>query len=419
VWGVFCAACGGDEATPGNDAGNQDGSTPFACVPSESGYSSSVLPLIETYCASCHGETPKLGAPFSLTSYAATLLPDQNNLRPADHMIHTLRERIMPPANQPQPSPAELDALIRWASCNQASLGEHADGGHGHDDGGSHEGDASSHGGALTVSRAPVVSPAAAPVGSISIDVTLDEFTPPASGDRYQRKTFSNLVNEEVFIRRFEPIVDDERVVHHLTLRFGTGEASYLYIWAPGGGALEFPNGGIRFRKTDSLKLEVHYHNGAGYTDVRDSSGVRLYTTAPGGTEYGVANVASWNISVPPMGTSEASYSCTADADAQVFAALPHMHETGETLSHIVTRGDGSKESLVELSGWSFHQQQAYSVGMEIKAGDKLDLRCGYYNPTSRRISGGTATTDEMCFDFLYITPPQALVSCNDKISSI
>lgn len=420
VLGVLCMACGDDANTPsdgaGDDAGMPDGSLSFECVPSESDYASVALPLIETYCTSCHGEIPKFGAPFALTSYAPLLVADATSMRPVDHMIHNLRDRIMPPSNQPQPTDAERDALIRWASCDESSLGGgDEDGGHDHGDGGHGNGE---HSDPLTVSRDPISAPAQPPAGAKSVDLTLDEFTPPTSGDKYQQKTFRNLVSEEVFIRRFEPIVDDDRVVHHLTLQFGGESSGYAYIWAPGGSALELPDGGIRFGKGDTLKLEVHYHNGAGLTDVRDSSGVRIFTSAPSGTEYGVANVASWSIFVPPKGTGEATQTCTVDADAHVFAALPHMHETGETLTHSVTRAaDGSKESIVELSGWDFHQQQAYGVGMDLKAGDVLNLRCGYYNPGSTAVSAGTATTDEMCFDFLYVTPPKALVSCNDTLS--
>jgi hypothetical protein len=332
-------------------------------------------------------------------------------------MVHHLIERIMPPANQAQPSDEERDALIDWASCGAASLASD-----GEDGGGAHGGDGGHGNGAptgeLTASRDPVVSPARAPVGATPIELTLDEFTPPTSGDKYQQKTFKNLVSKEVFIRRFEPIVDDDRVVHHLTLRFGDAGSGYAYIWAPGASALELPDGGIRFGKDDTFRLEVHYHNGAGLTDVADSSGVRIFTTPPEGTEYGVANVASWEISVPAMGTAQASEVCTVDADARVFAALPHMHETGETLTHTVTRAaDGSQASIIELSGWDFHQQQAYEVGMELKAGDVLTLRCGYYNPGSTPVRAGTATSDEMCFDFLYVTPPNALKSCNDTLS--
>jgi hypothetical protein len=407
---VLWLGCGGEEALKSSvppDAGT--------CVPSATEFAG-VRPLFVAYCSACHGAELAGGAPFSLLEYDALLAPDASGVRPVDRIGAALTSGAMPPGAFPQPTALERAVLAAWASCT--TVDHHAaDAGHG-DAGSAHDHDAGlPDKGPLMVSRKPLTPSGPPPTSAQAITLTLDEHAAPVDGDEYASRYFSALVSEPRFVRYFEPVVDDARVVHHLTLRFSGSRSGYLYTWGPGGSALEFPDGGLRITPEDTLHVEVHYHNGAQIPGIMDSSGVRLYVDEPVGTEYGLANLASWDIYVPPYGTASATQRCDVPEPVHVFAAWPHMHEVGEAVEHQIMRADGSQESLIALTGWDFHSQRIYAIGVDLGAGDRLELECRYVNRTSRTVAAGVATTDEMCFDFLYVTPPHALDPCNDNVS--
>jgi hypothetical protein len=408
---LLVLGCDDAETTPIGEPAARDAG---ACVPSELAFRTSIEPLFETHCGGCHGKTPSGGAPFSLLGYDGLLAPDTDGVRPVDRIATALASGAMPPGDQPQPSVHERADLAAWASCDAVNLHPTTDldGGMPHD-----HGDAGlpMHG-PLVASRTPV-SAGEAPAGALPITLTLDEFQPPVGGDHYESKWFTGLVSETRFIRYFEPVIDDARVVHHLTMRFGGNRSGYVYTWGPGGSALELPGGGIRLEPEDTLRVEVHYHNGVGASDIADSSGVRIYVDEPTGTEYGIANLASWDIYVPAHGTGEAHESCAVSEPVHVYAAWPHMHETGDALEHTIVHADSSAESLIDLSGWDFHSQRIYAIDVDLAAGDRLDLTCRYLNGSDHDVTAGSATTDEMCFEFLYVTPPHALDACNDSLS--
>jgi uncharacterized membrane protein len=99
-----------------SDDSNARSGDPAGCVPSEAEFEQTALPIIEAKCSKCHGREPDHGAPFSLLGYSA-LVRGANGSRIVDRMVVALRESIMPPPENPQPSVAERSALVAWASC--------------------------------------------------------------------------------------------------------------------------------------------------------------------------------------------------------------------------------------------------------------------------------------------------------------
>ena len=91
---------------------------------------------------------------------------------------------------------------------------------------------------------------------------------------------------------------------------------------------------------------------------------------------------------------------------------MPHMHEIGDAYTHTLERMDGTTESIIDLSGWSFDLQFFYEYDVEVKAGDTLKLTCKYVNDQDFDVRAGQGTTDEMCFNFMYVTPATASLDC-------
>ncbi|MEO0324935.1 MAG: hypothetical protein AAF447_18375 [Myxococcota bacterium] len=373
-------ACGEDgPAGPvGMDAGTA------SCVPSEQTWTTEVAPLVAERCGTCHGAEPAFGAPFPLLDYAALVAGDEGE-RIIDRMHVRVGEGSMPPTGVPWPSVAQREIIVDWASCGTGAVtvGEGA-------------------------TRPPFTSPGEPPAGLEVIDLLADGFElGPNEVDRYVDLDFANLTDEDVFIRRFEPVVDDVRVIHHFTVRRGDprlGDAGmeYLYAWAPGTGAFEFPEGGTRLSPGDNLRLQIHYNNGGRFDDVSDSSGVRLYVAPPGGTEHLMVDPGpgAFGFRVPARSVETIEDTCVVNEDVTVLAAAPHMHEIGQDFEVLV---DG--EQQLALEAWDFDSQIFYELPLELRAGQELTIRCTFRNDESTDVFAGPRTQDEMCYLFTYVFP--------------
>jgi hypothetical protein len=387
------------EAGPGNDekeeqirpdGGAPDSGGPSGCVPGQTAFAGEVGAILDRKCGKCHGETTNFGAPFSLESYSA-LLAGNTGQRIVDRMTSAVKDFRMPPPGNPQLTQAELDTLLGWASCGTAR----ADYSRG-----------------LTASRPVWESPPEPSANLRRIDLVASEYAVATNlGERYESFYFQNLVDKDQFIRRFDAVLDESRVVHHITIHYRSDD-SYLYAWAPGTGAVEFPEGGLRLRPSDSFRLEIHYNNTARLENLKDSSGVAFYVADPSGTEYAMADPTTFRISVPPQAEATASKDCTATRDFKILAGMPHMHQIGKSFLHEVVRANGTVDKIISLDGWSFELQYFYDLNVTVNKGDTLRLRCTYENPTDQTVVGGLKTTDEMCYNFMYVTPPEAGKEC-------
>lgn len=376
---LLLAACGDDPAA-GLDAGAP------SCVPDEAAWTSEVQALVAERCGTCHGETPNFGAPFPLVDYAP-LVEGPEGMRIVDRMAVRVGEGSMPPVGIEQPSFAQRDAIVGWASCGEQTADPI---------------------GGTGASRPPFRSPEDAPTGLETLDLLAGEFEVRATDtDRYVDFDFANLTAEDVFIRRFEPVIDESRVLHHLTLRRGDpamGDAAmeYVYAWAPGTGPFEFPEGGIRLTGDDVLRLQIHYNNGAGLEDVRDSSGIRLYVGPVAGTEFVMSDPGpgAFGFSIPARSAETVERTCRVNSAVTVLTSMPHMHEIGQSFELLV---DG--EVQLSLEGWSFENQLFYELPLELNVGQELTVRCTFQNAGSDDVFAGPRTEDEMCYAFTYVSP--------------
>jgi hypothetical protein len=387
--------------TGASDTGTSaDAYDPSECEPSYEAWQRHSKDIVDSYCTTCHAQDPQFGAPFPLLDYDA-LLSGEPGERKVDLMAEQLMARTMPPPSNPQLPHTDLDTLVEWATCGQ----QHPD-----------------HSIGLEASAPVWQAPPDPPAGTESFDVTADEFEIGVDTlDHYQCFVVDAPVDVDRFMKRFEPVVDDGRVVHHLLVSidrdstetrdsyrctgFPSGDG-YVYVWAPGQGPIEFEEGGLRIGPGDKFVLQIHYNNGAGAEDVRDSSGFRVYHDAPEGTEFGLASIGPYSIYVPANAPGRAESTCEVKRDVFIRASWPHMHEIGSTLKTSILRADGTEETLIDLTGWSFEAQIIYDTPTTVYPGDRLRTTCNYDNPYDFAVMFGEGTQDEMCFNFMYISPP-------------
>jgi len=398
-----------DATSPPDSAPTAD-AAPAPCVPDRAVWEASVKAQVEQYCGACHGGLmPQYGAPGGFDDYDALLAPSEAHpgARLVDRVAVRTADGTMPPTTWPRPTDEVLASIVSWASC-----------------------------GALTpdpreglVSSAPVfVAPPEAPADLPFFDLAANDYALAADAlDDYRCFTVTAPVDGPRFIKRFEVKLEDPRIVHHVVLLrdverlapegsyscFDMPEGSdYLYAWAPGQDALEFPEGGLRVEPGDRYVLQIHYNNALGLPNVADNSGVRLFHGPAEGTEYGMVAIGPIAFSLPGRAQTDVEGYCALSEATTLLAGMPHMHTLGSTFRQTILHADGSTTPIIELSGWDFDAQLFYSMPVTLAPGDRIETVCGFENE-GNLVQSGARTQDEMCFNFAYVTPPPTTRYCD------
>ena len=420
-WGCCCLSLGlalalfgcDEDATADGGAGGEvamGGAAAGDCTPSAETWDDA-KPTLETYCGLCHGETPAFGAPYTLLDYDA-LMTGEEGARPVDRVVVRMRAGEMPPVGQTQVPTEAYMTLLDWATCGENS---------GTPDPGPNPG-------GFDVTRPVFTPPADPPEGAGVIEFRADMGHIPADvPDQYTCFSFSGPPGGDRYIRRFEPVIDDTRVIHHIVLYQvpeGAGDGTEepcganldaaFYVWAPGQKPVQFVSGGLITDQSRRYRLEVHYNNAAGHADVADQSGVRLYHTAPEGLAIDMLTIGPDGFRLPAMERTAVTGGCTITEPLTVIATMPHMHEIGSSLTSTVVRADGTEEDLISLRGWDFNSQLYYDAeGFQLAPGDAVRTECVFENTSTNRRQFGPYTDDEMCYNFLFVTPPPTSRRCN------
>ena len=418
VAAVGLLGCGGNSTTPAGDAGVvAQGDVAAAdagggvCVPDRAQWDSTIRGHVERQCGTCHGASPQFGSPYSLLEYDANLTGAVGSRR-VDRIAARLMAGTMPPAGTPAPTDAVSAAIVQWATCGAQTPPA---------------------GQGLRASAPVFRSPERSPEGLAQFELRADSYAvAPTLRDRYQCYTFTAPVDAPRFIKRFEMIVDNPAVLHHLVLLrdplrtaptepfscTGMPEGSeYLYAWAPGQNAFEFPEGGLRVEPGQRFVVQLHYNNAAMREGVVDRSGVRIFHGPPQGTEYGMVAIGPNGFTVPARGQAQPTSACTLRAGSRMLAGMPHMHEIGTDFEQTVRRRDGSTAPVISLQGWRFETELFYELPVTLNEGDRLITRCSFNNPTSSPVRSGSRTSDEMCFNFAYVTPPPLARFCDEAVN--
>lgn len=385
---------------------------PHSCQPNEEGRETAMI-FLDQYCGTCHQTPPQFGAPYSLDDYDL-LVEGEEGIRSIDRSVARLIEGSMPPAGQPQPTMEEAQAFIDWATCDSGLQRMPEIGG-------------------FEVSKPLYQGPNAPPQGSEILELRVPSVTVPEDvDDQYNCYAFSgpSQDDQDRSILRIEPIIDDARVVHHIVLYEANGEVDNqsvsdcgaglgvgVYAWAPGQPALHFAEGGLISRKGQNYILEVHYNNQAAYDDISDRSGVRLYHSDLVEPKIDMMTLGPEGFTLPPRARTRVGGQCLIEQEIKVVAIMPHMHELGQSLSSTIIRVDQREEDLITLNGWDFNFQLIYDgLDTTLSEGDRIETHCVFENPDDRTRTYGPYTEDEMCYNFVYVTPPLQDKRCDEPI---
>ena len=399
------------QQTLGGDSAGEERDQDQACRPQPTELPIAGQKLLTERCGVCHGSTPQYGAPYSLNNLEE-LTSNEEGLRHLERSVARLLEGTMPPAGQPSPTPEEAQAFIDWATCGNGGTYVTPPGG-------------------FEVDRPVYQGPASAPANALYTDYIAPN-TPvsPDQADDYQCFIFKGPSDPELdeagqprSILRFEPVIDEARVVHHIVLyetdrdlnedgegvSCGAGLGAAIYAWAPGQPPLHFREGGLVSGDEKRYVLEIHYNNGARLEGLSDSSGVRIYHSSLVEPQIDMMTMGPEGFVLPPRQRTEVQGDCLVEQELEIVAMMPHMHEIGVELSaHILPAGQSDEwEDLINLSGWDFNAQLVYDgEARRLYPGDRVRTRCLFENEGNSPRSYGPFTEDEMCYHFVYVTPP-------------
>jgi hypothetical protein len=244
-------------------------------------------------------------------------------------------------------------------------------------------------------------------------------------------------------VLKFEPILDNPALVHHMILYsvpefvdkeyFPCGEtppgAFPLYAWAVGMDPFETPeNVGFRVGQdavTQYIVLEIHYNNPEKTAGIIDSSGVRMTMTAdlrPIDAGIFVLGVNTGDINIPADTevyelTSTCSEKQTGSLppakkinalvdDYVVFSSGLHMHQHGRQIYTEQLRDNQKIGSVGCNDYFDFQRQKFTPVSVTLKPGDKFVTHC-VWNTTgsAQNVRGCESTACEMCLNYIAYYP--------------
>jgi hypothetical protein len=395
-----------------------------------------VSTLVTKHCATCHGKTPRLGAPMSLVS-----VEDFQQAAVSDHS-RKVYERVsvrvadvanpMPPASSSKLSSEELATLTQWttAGAPPASAAE-----------------AAACSGVAMPEPTPV-QPEPVPTdenvtcydlkvhGKTGATDTSPFMIP--NGETYNCFYFDAPWKDAALSVAFRSKLDNDRALHHWFLyamptkhATGTVENNCLPLhldgpkmlagWAPGGKDMTMPKdvGAETAAPGSTVMLEWHYFNNTG-APLADQSTVSVCTVPMGGRPN-VAAV-SWlgteNLSLPAKTETSATGTCTpgrtgvaANAPIHLLYTTPHMHQYGTHMKMAIQHADGSSSNVFDLP-FSDKNQNFIETPSELMPGDKLLTTCTFMNTSNGALSYGGpfgAGSGEMCYGFVLHYPAHAL----------
>jgi hypothetical protein len=370
-----------------------------------------VVTVLKGSCSMCHGESPSFGAPMSLVRAADFARKALDGTRTVGKAV---TDRInddvhpMPQAPAARLTSAQNSTLTTWIQA------------------GAKPGACTSVGPA-TGTAVPDVIPDPTDPDVTCYDIaarssTKGKFSVPTTPDLYHCFNYSPpWGSAKVHMVSWRPIIDNDKVIHHWLLYNETSavtdgadkdcvgahpSAQLTAGWAPGGRGFVLPAGVGQDVSGAGFTLEVHYNNTTGSASP-DGSGVHVCVSKKlRPLEAGMHWLGTELILLPAGGDATGICKPSATGPVTILASTPHMHLQGRHLKTIITRANGTTETLIDKP-FEFQSQIGYETPATIMPGDYLTTTCTYGGAATY----GEGTKQEMCYNFVLAYPNGGLSS--------
>lgn len=233
------------------------------------------------------------------------------------------------------------------------------------------------------------------------------ELAPHSEGYRCVRKTMP----EDVYITAFAPL--SPLGTHHTTLHVEPAGANPDGVTACGvsaGGTRRLQGAGVgtepsvlppgvamKVAAGEQLMVNLHLFN-FGDTPLKGTSGMRIKRVplAEVMHQAEVVLAGPLALSIPPGRVTQRG-TCTLRSAVTIYSLNPHMHQLGEHMK-VTLQGEDGERVLLDQP-YDFTHQLLYPIErVQLAAGDKVNIECTYLNETSREVTWGDSSLDEMCF---------------------
>jgi hypothetical protein len=269
--------------------------------------------------------------------------------------------------------------------------------------------------------------------------MTADDRTPyevPA-GEHYEQFYFKVPWPDNSVATRFGSKIDNRKVLHHWLLfsssrsssldgthepssgsQLGDSGAQMMAGWALGGDDVEFPEDiGLLLPPSGVLNVSWHFYN-QGSAVEKDQSAAQVCVVDRSQRK----NIASWSslgtedlggaVGMPARQRSDYSGTCRnrSSEPVTIWAFMPHMHQLGRQMKSVVSRVDGTEETIFDKA-FDFNSQIHYPMSpmVVLQPGDRIKSTCTFENTTNAPVAYGPSSDQEMCYMFTFAYPAGAL----------
>lgn len=378
-----------------------------------------VAPIVFSSCVTCH--RPEGSAPFSLLAYADVR-------QHADRIVEATSNRRMPPW-KPEPGYGEFAGDRRLSEEQIRTLRRWRDEGR-------LEGDP------RDLPPLPEWS-GRWQLGEPDLILQTPIYTLRAGGDDMYRNFVLPIPGGSTrYIRAWEFLPGNTRVVHHATMQFDpTGHArvfdsrdpepgyegliphgvqgpdGYFLDWGPGHAPYVAPDGmAWPLQPGADLLMMLHLRPSGRVETVQATLGL-YFSDAPPRLTPTLIRLTRQHLDIPP---GERRYVVTDEftltADVDVYTVQPHAHNLAREARGTAVLPDGTVQPLIYIKAWDFDWQGVfrYREPVPLPAGTRLRMEFVYDNSADnpnnphrppRRVTYGQRTTDEMAEMWFQVVP--------------
>jgi len=369
-----------------------------------------VADVLARRCQSCHSATPQYGAPMPLVTLGDLRAPAPGD--PTRRVHEDVGVRIhddaqpMPKTPNPRLDAADLATLDAWIAGGAPASGD----------------------------ACPPSGSAPSPQAGVALSCAPDLHIRPATpyvmpsdiDDILVCYGFEGTAATKRHVIALAPAISAARQLHHVTLLESDVAVSAtpgpcapeamtawrpLYGWAPGTAALELPaEAGFPEEPSTHFVVQLHFANPS-HAPVSDTSGFDLCTTDRlRANDADVMAFGTTEITIPARGARAVDCSVPVPADGvttHLFAAFPHMHQLGRSISSVVHPGGGTGPTidLGTVTHFDLGNQTWLPIDYTLRPGDVVQSKCAWMNTYDHGVGYGPTADDEMCFSYVMYFP--------------